>query len=262
MAADQRGRPLERSKVAVFGVFDGHGSAAPAIHASRAIPSELEQRLPACIADLHSASSRAAAEEEVAAALRAAFLAADASLPADVANDGSTANVVIFAPGVVVTANVGDSRAVLAVGGLAERLSEDHKPTVPKEKQRIEAAGRRVQLGRIDGRLATSRAIGDADLKDSGLPPERQACTAVPDVGFRYLQPGEKAVLVQACDGLWDGLSDKAAAAFVVEKLAEGLTPVEVAKSLCDAVLAPSGRRGAGTDNVTVNVAVLPPPSP
>ena len=45
-------------------------------------------------------------------------------------------------------AHAGDSRAVLARGVRAVRLTEDHKPCLPAERMRVEANGGRVQLGR------------------------------------------------------------------------------------------------------------------
>lgn len=75
-----------------------------------------------------------------------------------------------------VTANVGDSRAVLARNGIAVDLTMDHKPDSPEEKKRIESVGGRVkwhglwnkdgspQAGtgvfRVNGNLALSRSIG------------------------------------------------------------------------------------------------------
>ena len=83
----------------------------------------------------------------------------------------------------IITANVGDSRAVMCRGGKALRLSEDHKPDRKDEKRRIEGAGGSVLLigeswrctkGKEWGEtrfkipenqllLATSRALGDRE---------------------------------------------------------------------------------------------------
>jgi serine/threonine protein phosphatase PrpC len=47
-------------------------------------------------------------------------------------------------PRFAITANLGDSRAVLCRAGRAVDLTEDHKPDLPAEKARIEALGGRV----------------------------------------------------------------------------------------------------------------------
>lgn len=50
---------------------------------------------------------------------------------------GTTACVVFVTSSQIFCANSGDSRAVLASGGKAYPLSEDHKPNNAKEKLRI-----------------------------------------------------------------------------------------------------------------------------
>lgn len=44
----------------------------------------------------------------------------------------------------------------------AQELSKDHKPNLVDEKQRILEAGGYVQLGRVNGSLNLSRAIGES----------------------------------------------------------------------------------------------------
>ena len=46
----------------------------------------------------------------------------------------------------------------------AERLSLDHKPSLPEEMRRIQDVGGFVKNGRVQGQLAVSRAIGDANF--------------------------------------------------------------------------------------------------
>jgi serine/threonine protein phosphatase PrpC len=73
---------------------------------------------------------------------------------------GCTANVCMIAGSVIICANAGDSRAVVAENGRAIPLSIDHKPTLKKERERIYKAGSTVNIeGRIDGNLNLSRAI-------------------------------------------------------------------------------------------------------
>lgn len=75
-------------------------------------------------------------------------------------------------------ANVGDSRAIASVGGRLEVLSFDHKPSNKTEVDRITAAGGWVELNRVNGNLALSRALGDFIFKrNEEKPPEEQVVT-------------------------------------------------------------------------------------
>ena len=58
------------------------------------------------------------------------------------------------------TANAGDCRAVLCRDGRALRLSRDHKPELPEERQRIEEAGGRVANVRGTWRVVLPLADG------------------------------------------------------------------------------------------------------
>jgi serine/threonine protein phosphatase PrpC len=68
-------------------------------------------------------------------------------------------------PVIAIVAHVGDCRAVLSNDGLAEQLTFDHKPAVPAEKKRIEAAGGWVHNNRVNGLLAVARSFGDINYK-------------------------------------------------------------------------------------------------
>lgn len=74
---------------------------------------------------------------------------------------GTTAVVLLVTKTRYYVANIGDSRAVLSRNDTAVPLSNDHKPGVPTEKNRIEKAGGYVKLGRVNGTLSLSRAFGD-----------------------------------------------------------------------------------------------------
>lgn len=70
----------------------------------------------------------------------------------------------------IVCANVGDSRAVMRdTRGIAVELSEDHKPDRLEEMNRIKDSGGFISnvngCWRVEGSLATSRALGDYPLK-------------------------------------------------------------------------------------------------
>ena len=74
--------------------------------------------------------------------------------------------VTFFTDSYIWTVNAGDSRAVLSRDDGVEALSEDHKPDNAIEVQRITKAGHSVEISRVDGSLALSRAIGDFQFKD------------------------------------------------------------------------------------------------
>jgi len=81
-------------------------------------------------------------------------------------NKGCTAITVFIKDGMIFCANAGDSRCVAAISGKAVPLSTDHKPTLSREKQRVNKAGFSVNgEGRIDGNLNLSRSIGDLRYK-------------------------------------------------------------------------------------------------
>jgi serine/threonine protein phosphatase PrpC len=72
----------------------------------------------------------------------------------------------------IICANAGDSRSVLAKKGkkeeiITEPLSEDHKPENEEEYKRIIAAGGHVEENRVNGNLALSRALGDFEYKQN-----------------------------------------------------------------------------------------------
>lgn len=85
---------------------------------------------------------------------------------------GTTANIVVvdLTNKLIVCANVGDSRALMCdARGVAYLLSEDHKPDLPAEMERIRQSGGHISnkngCWRVDGTLACSRTLGDYPLK-------------------------------------------------------------------------------------------------
>jgi len=65
----------------------------------------------------------------------------------------------------IICANAGDSRCVMAKGGKAINMSEDHKPECEIERKRIEDAGGMVEDNRVNGILNLSRSFGDYEYK-------------------------------------------------------------------------------------------------
>lgn len=126
---------------------------------------------------------------------------------------GATFNASLQIAGNIVTANVGDSRAILITRSdsskpfSAQALSWDHKPNDPAEKLRIESAGGFVAYGRLQGSLAVSRAMGDVLFDHSGISHE-------PDLTCIQLDNNQEAYIVNCCDGVTDVMGETEIAEF------------------------------------------------
>jgi len=148
---------------------------------------------------------------------------------------GSTGIMAFFTGESYLVANVGDSRSILIRRQEDGKhsvvpMSFDHKPNDRDEIARIGNAGgyvetsvhsfngREFSCSRVDGRLAVARAFGDLDLKqNNNLPAEKQKVSCEPDV--RCEQALNKDVLVLACDGIWDVMSNEDVGEFVVDAM-------------------------------------------
>ncbi|KAF4447309.1 protein phosphatase [Fusarium austroafricanum] len=166
---------------------------------------------------------------------------------------GCTACVSLIAGNKLYVANAGDSRGVLGIKGRAKPLSQDHKPQLENEKNRITAAGGFVDFGRVNGNLALSRAIGDFEFKKSAeLSPENQIVTAYPDVEQHDLTD-EDEFLVLACDGIWDCQSSQAVVEFVRRGIVAKQELDKICENMMDNCLASNSETGGvGCDNMTM----------
>lgn len=125
---------------------------------------------------------------------------------------GSTATVVLTQGDKLYTGHVGDSTAVIGrahdEGHKAIKLTEDHKPDLPKESKRIKEAGGTVRrtsmkapyrvykIGEELPGLAMSRALGDFDAQRVGV---SHSAT----LKEYTLSPADEFVVL-ASDGLWE----------------------------------------------------------
>jgi serine/threonine protein phosphatase PrpC len=126
-----------------------------------------------------------------------------------VVEDGSTACVVAVTSRYIMCGNAGDSRAVLLDGDTVVPLSNDHKPSRRDELMRIEEAGGMVYhvgVPRVNGILAVSRAIGDAELKKFVI--------SDPEIRTVLRSKSQRFILL-ATDGLWDVFSNHEAVQFI-----------------------------------------------
>jgi protein phosphatase 2C family protein 2/3 len=236
-----------------FGVLDGHGGSAVAEYCA--------DRLPRIIASQPSGN--------IQNALTSAFHAVDQRVKSEGSVDsfsqGCTAVVALVNPERIVVANAGDSRAVLCRGGWPVALSQDHKPHLRSEVDRIKRAGGYVvhmdnDLGgpRVMGDLNLSRSLGDHRHKtDDTLPPKNQIITAEPDVRTFLRQPNDEFMII-ACDGVWDVLSNDDVCQFIrqrlVQQFANAAVPLsKILEDLLDQCVSPDLNRtmGRGGDNMT-----------
>jgi protein phosphatase 1G len=138
-----------------------------------------------------------------------------------VTNAGATAVVlhVDLQKRLITVANAGDSRAVLCKGTTAVALTVDHKPDLPSELARIQAAGGMVFNGRVNGNINLTRAIGDLAYKsDMNFEQEKQVITCDPDIRVEALT-SDCQFVVLACDGLWEGLNQQEVCDFIYPRL-------------------------------------------
>eukprot|EP00929_Paragymnodinium_shiwhaense_P050528 TRINITY_DN25431_c0_g1_i1.p1 TRINITY_DN25431_c0_g1~~TRINITY_DN25431_c0_g1_i1.p1 ORF type:complete len:381 (+),score=108.72 TRINITY_DN25431_c0_g1_i1:70-1212(+) len=178
-------------------------------------------------------------------------------------NVGCTAVCVLVRKEEVITANAGDSRAIMCRAGKAVELSFDHKPASDIEKTRIEKAGGFLEDTpgghRVNGNLNLSRAIGDLEYKKrDDLTPEEQIICSTPDVTFNDLTPEDEFVVL-ACDGVWDVMSNQDVCDFVRPRLLEKKSVTEIGVELLDHCITedPAKTQGLGTDNMTAVVVKL-----
>eukprot|EP00262_Sarcandra_glabra_P006641 TRINITY_DN18_c5_g1_i1.p1 TRINITY_DN18_c5_g1~~TRINITY_DN18_c5_g1_i1.p1 ORF type:complete len:361 (-),score=47.89 TRINITY_DN18_c5_g1_i1:47-1129(-) len=175
----------------------------------------------------------------------------------DCINSGTTALTIVKQGEVIVIANVGDSRAVLATtsedGSLVPvQLTVDFKPNLPQEAERImQCKGRvfclqdepgvhRVWLpNRETPGLAMSRAFGDYCVKDFGL-------ISIPEVTQRKITDRDH-FLVLATDGVWDVISNQEAVEIVSSAPERGKSAKRLVE--CAVRAWKRKRRGIATDD-------------
>ncbi|KAG2486043.1 hypothetical protein HYH03_015250 [Edaphochlamys debaryana] len=218
------GQPLEDGVPrCLAAIYDGHNGTRAADTAATRLHMLLagEAALRTHTGERCPPAAARAEEEAIAGALRKVFRRLDDAILAearsDGARDGATALLVLRLSDTLYAAHAGDSRAVLSRRGEALRLTEDHKPHLPLERQRVEAAGGRVDFqrcwrvivepreGRLGSGLAVSRSLGDLDFKEP-----RRFVECEPDVRRLVPGPGDN-LIVLGSDGLWDVMNDQEA---------------------------------------------------
>jgi len=197
--------------------------------------------------------------------------------------DGSTAIVVVIETDAVkksiqvITANVGDSRAILISKSWnkVKPLSWDQTPNRKDEYSRVyenggfvaytnvyeppktmwllqviqyfrsKWASRKKTLRVYPGGLGCSRSIGDLDCKATG------AIIADPEISIHEIEPGNSLSIVVASDGLWGFTQNKSVAATIKKQLNN-----IGQENLCQELISLAKRNGS-LDNITVITATF-----
>ncbi len=205
---------------AFFAVFDGHGGADAAHYAQKNLHNHF----------FNLAQPNTGKTEEN---LIKAFLQTDNEILKDI--DSGAVAVAVYMTGKnggthkdeqAYIAWAGDSRAVIVRKGKVIFATTDHKPNHPEERARIESCGLQVQhygVHRILG-LAISRTLGDREVKEFS----RGAVTATPQTHQLAIRPGD--LIILACDGVWDVLSNEDAANIVSDVVSGKKSLADVGK--------------------------------
>lgn len=208
----------------IYGVYDGHGKQGHDVsqfvkeNMQKLIVTDKAFRTPDMPQSLHNNFVQ----------IQSLISTLDAQKSLSATMSGTTATVAIhdLVAKTLTVSHVADSSAVLARHTDASKkkleaiqLTIDHKPNLPKERARIEAAGGIVRFdgyanhrvysrsGRYPG-LNMSRCLGDlAGHKDAG-------CSCVPDVSVRPIDDSDHFLLV-CSDGVWEFITPDEAVAIV-----------------------------------------------
>lgn len=243
----------DKDHIALYSIFDGHGGASVAQYCGEKITSIPQKQ-------------ESFKKRNLSQALIDTYLTADEDLLKDpvLRNDysGCTATSILVSKlqNLLVCGNAGDSRTVVSTKGRAKALSYDHKPTLASERSRIVAAKGFVEMDRVNGNLALSRAIGDFEFKsNSELPPHEQIVTAVPDIIEHKLNYDDDEFVILACDGIWDCLSSQECVDLVHYGISQGtLSLNDISSRIIDVCCSPTTEgTGIGCDNMSISIVAL-----
>lgn len=213
----------------LFGVFDGHGGDAASSFVSKNIQTILQQLILTHNQQGLSEVGIYNALKLLGVQLSEAFnLESSSAVRLSKAFDheyrtpqteGTTLIASVFINGDIYVVNIGDSRAVLDLNGTPVQLSEDQKSGDPYYEKIIRKRGGCVHrsyspfgIPRVNGTLATARAIGDADCRPEFSVSARSKITRFP---LREIPEGTHLVLIS------DGVTDVANTVSIVRGIHE-----------------------------------------
>lgn len=216
----------------LYAVFDGHGDDKVATFAKQYLKEVLKTEL------------QKDQSEEL--SLYNSLKILNNLIPEDIGNNSGSTVVMLLKKGAKYwVANVGDSRAIINSNDKAIAITEDHKPGVVSELNRIRDLGGFVfNMGgvpRVMGNLALSRALGDFNLAPY--------VTWEPEI-FRLNCNDKNQFIILATDGLWDVMSNDEVVHVLYNKNINNI------KSACNDLMSMSRLRGS-TDNITIMYLLL-----
>lgn len=238
-----------RNKGRFAAVFDGHGGGG--------VSTYLRQKLYDLIQSHMRQSNNQSSLEKTVSSIRKAFEQIDQEvLETDkLQYQGSTAVAVYLhhdettGQQTLISANVGDSRAILSKSGVAIDLTRDHKPDDLLERRRITDMGEEIEWDDYSGvfrvrNLSLSRAIGDRFAKPvvSGeveiklFPLEEELINERGAIGNSM--NGSNDFVLLASDGLWDVMTSQDCVDLVHKRLSpssaqlRNMSPIEVQRQM------------------------------
>ena len=247
-------------------VLDGHGGRGVADYAA-------QQLLPCVLATREWAAAAAGGFEDSAAlraALRGGFAACDAAAHAALPGDrsGACALAALVSPQRTIVANCGDCRAVLVPSSSASSsaspsrcavLTADHRPDAHAERARLAPLAGAAAVGKSGYSLglAVSRSLGDfrtkldharsaAGATPPLLPTAQQTLTSDPEVFIVEGGGGAEQLLLLACDGVWDVLSNEEACEFIARDVVAAAGAAGAARAAAIAAQGSSSSGGSG----------------
>lgn len=255
------GLPDVGEKVSWFAVFDGHAGSRVSAHCANHLL-DCVTASPAFKEALRAEHSLGQEElfDKVKGGVLKGFLELDEKLRKipEVTNgedkSGTTAVCALISEKYVIFSNCGDSRAVFSHGGKPVLATEDHKPSNPIERERIQNAGGSVMIQRVNGSLAVSRALGDFEYKNvEGKGPTEQLVSPEPEFYIRERIEAEDQFLVLACDGVWDVMTNEDICNFVCHRMKVTDDLELIANEAIDACLHKGSR-----DNMSIIIIAFP----
>jgi len=247
------------SLLALLGIFDGHNGRAAADFAAASMPRILTQHVAAC-PDPSDAKS-------LTEAVQSAFHSCDEEMRAHgVGASGCTAACVVVTVEFVLLCSAGDCRlsAIGRDGTILSSIESDHNPSKNEsEAERLKNLGVEVSNGRVLGRLAVSRALGDFSFKPENKPPHEYPVLATPTV--TVVPRALVDIVVAGCDGVWElNTMTQVVASVTAARDNIDAAVTKVVRTSCSTTrpLNPlTGQMQSGNDNITFGVLFFAPPS-